>query len=99
MMSSLTGLKAVIEPTEVFLDESNRTQFKRFISDKMTMVDKNAVEIAVTLAKGMPMSSFKITAELEAGQKTEMERQDELILKAFKKKNAEHVALIGREYG
>ena len=57
-------------------------------------VDKNAVEIALTLAKGMPMSSFKIQADLEAGKKAEVDRKDDLILKAFKKKNAEHVALV-----
>jgi hypothetical protein len=95
-MSSLSSLKEAIETTEVFLDESNRTKFKRFISDKMTIakVDKNAVEIALTLAKGMPMSSFKIQADLEAGKKAEVDRKDDLILKAFKKKNAEHVALV-----
>ena len=67
-MSSLSSLKEAIETTEVFLDESNRTKFKRFISDKMTLVkaDKNAVEIALTFAKGLPMKSFMIPEKLEA---------------------------------
>jgi len=95
-MSSLSSLKEAIETTEVFLDESNRTKFKRFISDKMTLVkaDKNAVEIALTFAKGLPMKAFKIPDELEAGLKAEEERKNNLILLAFKKKNAEHIAVI-----
>ena len=95
-MSSLSSLKEAIETTEVFLDESNRTKFKRFISDKMTLVkaDKNAVEIALTLAKGLPMKAFKIPADLEAGMKAEEDRKNDLILQAFKKKNAEHIAVI-----
>ena len=95
-MSSLTSLKEAIETTEVFLDESNRTKIKRFISDKMTLAkaDKNAVEIALTFAKGLPMKSFMIPEKLEAGKKAEEMRKNNLILLAFQKKNAEHIAVI-----
>jgi hypothetical protein len=82
-LSSLTSLKATTEPAEVLLDETNRTQFKKFISDKLTMVkaDKNAVDIAMTKAVGMSMTLFKNQTDLEAGQKEELKRKDDLILK------------------
>ena len=96
MMSSLTSLKATTEPAEVFLDDTNLTQFNKFISDKLTMVkaDKNAVDIAVTKAVGMSITLFKNQTDLETGQKEELKRKGDLILKAFRTKNAEHVALI-----
>jgi len=94
-MSTQTSFAAT-ELKKIFMDETNRTEFTKFLGAKLTItkVDKNAVEIALNKVVGMPMSSFKIQAELEAGQAAELVRRDKLIADVFKAQNEEHVALV-----
>jgi hypothetical protein len=94
MMSTLTSF-AAIEPTEVFLDETDCTEFIKFVGAKLLVakVDKIAVEIALHKVVGMKMSSFKIPAELEAGKAADLTRRNKEIADAFRAQNEELMAL------
>ena len=66
------------ESTEIFLDETNRTEFIKFVGgDKMlTMeVGKVAVKIALMTVEVTPMQSFKIPDGVRAGKEADLLRR------------------------
>ena len=87
---------AATASTEIFLDETNRTELIKFLGDKMLTleVDKVAVKIALEMVEVMPMQSFKIPDGVRVGKAADLLRRNNEIADAFREENIDQITMV-----